>query len=477
MQHAILTLNVELKSMSNKFADFWLNRYNHSNNKGVKYMDLLEQKITTVKTRLKKEFLADTRPWVVTFSGGKDSTTVLQLVVEMLLDLSAEEKDLKKVYVVSSDTGVEMPIIEDYTTNKIGKIENFIKTSNINMQVNILKPKVTESFWTLLLGKGYPSPNQTFRWCTDRMKIKPATNFLKSLTEKNESILMLLGVRSDESQARAESIAKRDENHRGFSKHGEIPNAFVFSPVKDWTNADVWTYLSKHPAPWGEHTDMTKLYDKGSGEADCNIALNPEAASCGKTRFGCWVCTVVSKDKSMANMLRNKGDEWMMPLNSFRNKLEEYRYDHSKRQPRRRNGQKSVGPFLLSVRKELLKELLSIEKKLIDLGKMGSKKLISDEEIAQIQLEWLHDGDFFETAITMAQDVNRLIDYTSVKSFDEKERNYIDALCEENEIPTKLIEDLMQKEHSYRHQIKRTKIFTEMENLVENFSNGVVNEI
>lgn len=437
----------------------------------------LVQKIETIKDRLKKEYLADTRPWVVTFSGGKDSTTVLQLVVEVIVELRKENKDTKRVYVVSSDTGVEMPIIEDYTTEKLKQIDDFIQKEKLNMEVNLLKPKVTESFWTLLLGKGYPSPNQNFRWCTDRMKIKPATNFLKSLTDKNESIIMLLGVRSDESLSRAESIAKRDENHRGFSKHGEIPNAFVFSPVKDWTNADVWTYLSKYPAPWGKHNDMMKLYDKGSGEADCNIALNPEAASCGKTRFGCWVCTVVSKDKSMANMLRNKEDDWMLPLNNFRNKLEDYRYDHSKRQPRRRNGQKSVGPFLLSVRKELLKELLSIERKLIDLGKMGSKKLISDDEIAQIQLEWLHDGDFFETAITMAQDVDRLINYSSVKSFDEKEREYIDSLCEENKIPTKLIEDLMQKEHSYRHQIKRTKIFTEMENLVENFANGVVNEI
>ena len=142
-------------------------------------MSKLQEKIQSVKTRLKKEFLADTRPWVVTFSGGKDSTTVLQLVVEMLLDLSTEEKDLKKVYVVSSDTGVEMPIIEDYTTNKIDQIDKFIKKSKINMEVNILKPKVTESFWTLLLGKGYPSPNQTFRWCTDRLKIKPATHLFK----------------------------------------------------------------------------------------------------------------------------------------------------------------------------------------------------------------------------------------------------------------------------------------------------------
>jgi len=444
-------------------------------------MHTLEEKIKAVRAHLKTEYLADTRPWVVTFSGGKDSTTVLQLVMEMLLDLRKEGQDNKKVYVVSSDTGVEMPIIEDYTTNKLTQIENFIKQENLNMEVNLLKPKVTESFWTLLLGKGYPSPNQTFRWCTDRMKIKPATHFLKSLTEKNESILMLLGVRSDESQARAESIAKRDENHRGFSKHGEIPNAFVFSPVKDWSNADVWTYLSKYPAPWGEHQDMMKLYDKGSGEADCNIALNPEAASCGKTRFGCWVCTVVSQDKSMANMLRNDEDFWMKPLHEFRNKLEKYRYDHTKRQSRRRNGQKSVGPFLLSVRKELLEELLQIEQSLIALGKMGSKKLISDEEIEQIQEEWLHDGDFFESAITMAHNVGRLIQYESVKSFNEEERQFIEKECNsENlpiQIPIKLIEDLMQTEHNYRHQLRRSKIFTEMENLVENFANGVVNEI
>ena len=467
--------------MSNKFADFWLNRYNLSNNKGVKYMDLLDQKITTVKERLKKEYLADSRPWVVTFSGGKDSTTVLQLVTEMLLDLRKEDKDFKKIYIVSSDTGVEMPVIEDYTSNKLTSIDEFIQKEKLNMSVNLLKPKVTEGFWNLLLGKGYPSPNQTFRWCTDRMKIKPATLFLKSLTEKNESILMLLGVRSDESQARAASIEKRDENHRGFSKHGEIPNAFVFSPVKDWTNADVWTYLSKYPAPWGKHEDMMKLYDKGSGEADCNIALNPEAASCGKTRFGCWVCTVVSKDKSMENMMRNKGDEWMEPLHHFRNKLEAYRDTQGlgkvKRQQRRRNGQKSIGPFLLSTRKELLEELLTIEKTLTDLGKMGGKTLISDDEIAQIQQEWLHDGDFFESAITMAKKVGRNIEYQSVKSFNGEERDFVQNACEENGIPVKLIEDLMQKEHSYRHQLKRTKIFTEMENLVENFANGVVNEI
>lgn len=448
-----------------------INRYNLNYQRSA-FMGSLTEKISAVKKRLKKEFLHDTRPWVVTFSGGKDSTTVLHLVVEMVLELRLEHKQLKKIYVVSSDTGVEMPLIEDYTSDKIRQIRDFINKEQLNMEIDLLTPKVTESFWTLLLGKGYPSPNQNFRWCTDRMKIKPATYFLKNLAKKNQ-IVMLLGVRSDESQTRAQSIENRDENYRGFSKHPDIANAFVFSPIKDWTNAEVWTFLSKHSAPWGKHNDMMVLYDKGSGEGDCNIALNPEAPSCGKTRFGCWVCTVVSKDKSMANMLKNPEDQWMKPLHDFRNKLEEYRYNHSKRQPRRRNGQKSVGPFLLSIRQQLFRELLAIEQELVD-GLRG-KTLISDEEIMQIQEEWLHDGDFFETAITTAKESGRHVDFESVKAFNDKERNYIKGICDAHDIDVELIEHIMQKEHAYRHQLKRTKLFTELEALVEHYATGKVN--
>ena len=256
-------------------------------------------KVKSTLILLKEQFLLDDRPWVVTFSGGKDSTTVLHLVVHMLLELKKENMTTKKVFIVSSDTMVEMPIIEDYFFEKVKQLNKFIKQENLNMETVILSPKVTESFWTLLLGKGYPSPNQTFRWCTDRMKIRPATYFLTSLANKHKSIMMLLGVRSDESVARAQSIDKRQLNHRGLTTHDSIPNAFILSPIKDWSNPEVWSFLSRNPSPWGQHQDMMKLYDKGSGEGDCNIALNPESPSCGKTRFGCWVCTVVSKDKSM----------------------------------------------------------------------------------------------------------------------------------------------------------------------------------
>ncbi|MFA6188342.1 MAG: DNA phosphorothioation system sulfurtransferase DndC [Sulfuricurvum sp.] len=461
----------------NKFANFWLNRYNHTNDKGINFMDQLTQKIAIVKNNLKAEYLSDTRPWVVTFSGGKDSTTVLHLVVDMLLEMRTEGvHHSKKVYIVSSDTGVEMPLIEDYVGNKLDQLRVFSKKENLDIHVEKLTPKVTESFWTLLLGKGYPSPNQTFRWCTDRMKIRPATYFLKGLSDQHQSILMLLGVRSDESVSRAASIEKRIDNHRGFSMHPDIPNAFIYSPIKDWTNAEVWTFLSKFSAPWGKHNDMMVLYDKGSGEGDCNVALNPEAASCGKTRFGCWVCTVVSKDKSMDNMLKNDEDMWMKPLHEFRNLLEEYRDPESgKRQPRRRNGQKSIGPFKLETRKELLEKLLATEQALET--ELAGKTLIKDEEITQIQEEWLSDGDFFESAIKLAREYGRDVPYQSVKAFNQDEQEYIDSLCHENNINKELIDHIMQCEHSYRHHSIRAKAFGEFETIIERFAKGQLNEI
>jgi len=407
--------------------------------KTLKTNNLQEQIDKTLKL-LKEQYLADNRPWVVTYSGGKDSTCVLQLTLTMLQELHIEGKDIKHTYIVSSDTTVEMPIIEKYLESKLDEISQFAQKSNLKLSCHKLSPDKEESFWTLMLGKGYPAPTSTFRWCTERLKIDPATEFLTNLVNKHQSILMLLGVRSAESQARQASIEKRKLNQRGLSPHENIPDAYVLSPIKHWSNEEVWTYLSNTkklsiPLPWKDHSYMMSLYDKGSGEGDCNIALNPESPSCGKTRFGCWVCTVVEKDRSMEGMLRN-GEEWMKPLWKYRELLYEWRKpDSGKRDSRRRNGRPGPGPFLPQTRRELLERLLEVEKQVNDNYHSIKKhnlqehiELIQNDEIKLIQKYWDDDGDIKKSAFRIAQKYGRLMDESIETPLRSKLEKYGDKL-------------------------------------------------
>ncbi|NBK99342.1 MAG: DNA phosphorothioation system sulfurtransferase DndC, partial [Erysipelotrichia bacterium] len=423
---------------------------------------------------LKNQYFEDNRPWVVTYSGGKDSTTVLHLVITMLQELHLQQKATKHVYVVSSDTTVEMPIIEKYTNIRLEQITNFALNSNLPISCHKLEPKTEESFWTLMLGLGYPAPTSSFRWCTERLKINPATEFLKKLVNKHQSILMLLGVRIDESQARATSIEGRVLNHRGLSVHDSIPNAYVLSPIKYWSNEEVWTYLGKNPFPWGDHSYMMGLYDKGSGEGDCNIALNPESPSCGKTRFGCWVCTVVEKDRSMEGMLRN-GEEWMLPLWKYREKLYNYRNDQTKRDTRRRDGSTGAGPFLPVVRRELLEDLLQVEKQ-VNINYHSIKKnardynphekieLIKDDEIMLIQKNWNKDGDISNNAYRIAQKFTRLNNQAITTDLREE----LETFAEEN-FNIDLFERIYEIE-AYRKNISnRYAIINDIEKKVVDF--------
>lgn len=445
-------------------------------------MSLVRETIDTLKV----QYFADERPWVVTYSGGKDSTCVLQLVLTMLQELHEEGKDNKHVYVVSSDTTVEMPIIEKYLQIKLDEISEFAQKSNLKLSCHKLSPEIEESFWTLMLGKGYPAPTSTFRWCTERLKINPATYFLESLVNKHQSILMLLGVRSAESQARQTSIANRKLNQRGLSPHDNIPNAFVLSPIKHWTNEEVWTYLSETPKsstpfPWKNHDYMMSLYDKGSGEGDCNIALNPESPSCGKTRFGCWVCTVVEKDRSMEGMLKN-GEEWMEPLWNYREMLYVYRQpDSGKRDTRRRDGTKGSGPFLPEVRRELLDELFKVEKQATqnyhkmkkndhDYNPSEVIELIKDDEIELIKQHWDEDGDIKNSAYRIAQKYSRMMD----KKVETPLRSKLESISDELNID--LFERIYEIEAYRKNIATRYGVIGDIEKRVVDFYKGEFRE-
>ncbi|MBI3095495.1 MAG: DNA phosphorothioation system sulfurtransferase DndC [Rhodocyclales bacterium] len=340
--------------------------------------------IESVQASLESQYLADNRPWVVAFSGGKDSTVVLQLVFNMLLGLGT--RATKPIFVISSDTQVEAPNVAEYVTAAMDSIQQAATKLRLPISTILVRPTPAESYWGKLIGKGYPPPSRWFRWCTSNMKIKPSRRAIEDITLNHGSVILLLGTRISESSQRGRTMQAREINSRGLNPHHEIPNALVATPIANWTTDDVWEYLSDNPCPWGgNHSFLFSLYRQASG-GECPVIFDLSTPSCGGSRFGCWTCTVVKEDKSLQGFIRS-GEEHLQPLVDFRDWLIDLRDKPGYRSEVKRNGNAGPGPFLPAARQEILEALLALEKKV-------GLPLVSDAELVYIQHEWSREYDF-----------------------------------------------------------------------------------
>ena len=285
-------------------------------------------------------YLGDNRPWILGFSGGKDSTCMIQIIWSALKKLP--KANLKKmVYVISSDTLVESPKIVETVTDTLDKMERSAKKSLLPMETNLVRPILDDTFWVCMIGKGYPAPSNTFRWCTDRLKIKSANKFIEDKVSEHGEVVMVLGSRKDESTTRAQVINRHLIKGSHLSHHNLLPQAFVYAPLRDFTTEDVWNYLLQNKSnQWGgNNRDLLAMYQNANA-AECPLVVDSSTASCGNSRFGCWVCTVVERDKSMESMIDN-GEEWMEPLLELRQMLKDTQNPEKKnefRDLKHRNG-------------------------------------------------------------------------------------------------------------------------------------------
>lgn len=298
--------------------------------------------IDDIRKEIKKEYLnTGTTPWIIGYSGGKDSTTVLQLVVEVLLDLREKNLAHKEVYVISSDTLVENPLVIAKTKLSIDNINRFAKEKGLPLIAEMIYPRMDNSFFTNLIGKGYPSPIQSFRWCTDRIKIMPANDYIYSKVSENGEVVLLLGTREDESASRKRSMEKHYIKGSNLSMHSTIQNAWTYSPIAKLTTNEVWGYLLKNHCPWGDsNNDLFQLYSSSSQDGECPLVIDDETKAkqtCGNSRFGCWACTVVVEDKSLRGFI-DSGEKWLMPLLEYRNYLVTIRDQEDKRMIFNRKG-------------------------------------------------------------------------------------------------------------------------------------------
>ncbi|MEY4749833.1 MAG: hypothetical protein RIQ60_2047 [Pseudomonadota bacterium] len=437
-------------------------------------------------------YLADERPWVIGFSGGKDSTAVTRLVFEALLEIPAEQRH-KPVFVVSSDTLVETPLVVNLIREALDKIRQAALQERIPIEAaQPVTPRLDQTFWVNLLGRGYPAPTRQFRWCTERMKIDPVSEFITDKVAAYGEVVVVLGSRVQESASRAQVMKKHRIQGSRLARHTSLPNAYVFTPIDQWSADDVWEYLFSGPAPWGgDHQALFDLY-KDSNAGECPLVIDTSTPSCGNSRFGCWTCTVVTKDRAMDGLIET-GHTWLIPLRDFRNKLYETtdpEKKHLYRSARRRDGSVTVmidkdkpvqadagkhvlGPYRMSVRKDLLRQLLE-NQRIINASNPGEHyTLITHDELEQIRIQWRQDpnepdwddsvpGIYREA---MGEDAEWATSDDFIFSTDESK--LIQRLCDEHGLPAQLFMKLMELEVSYEGYARRSNLQAEVRDLLE----------
>ncbi|KDA04230.1 DNA phosphorothioation system sulfurtransferase DndC [Hyphomonas oceanitis] len=418
-------------------------------------------------------YASDDRPWVIGYSGGKDSTCALQMIWNAVAKLP-KTKRKKPIYVLSSDTLVETPVIVEYINQAIDSINKAAADQGLPIEARKVVPDISDSFWVNLLGKGYPAPSRRFRWCTERLKIDPANAFIKEKVAEFGEVIMVLGVRRAESATRAQVMSLHRIKNSALSRHSSLVGAFVYTPIEAFSTDDVWNYLLQNENPWGgDNRQLLAMY-RNAQAGECPLVVDKNTESCGNSRFGCWVCTVVTKDKAMEAMIDN-GETWLEPLLDLRDELAATQDPEQKskyRDYRRRDGRVMFksdstdvipGPYRMSYRKEFLKKLLEAQVEVNRNAPPGEKTvLIHDAELMEIRRLWRSEAgeweDFVATNVSEILGRALPVEDDDGYRFDGSDGEILEEVCAEYDVPPELLAQLLEVERSVRGLKRRSSV-------------------
>ena len=438
--------------------------------------------LVALQEHIRAVYAADDRPWVIGYSGGKDSTCALQLIWSAIRALP-EEARRKPIFVLSSDTLVETPVIVNYIDETLAAINAAAADQNMPITAQKVVPEISDSFWVNLIGRGYPAPSKRFRWCTERLKIDPANAFIKNRVAEYGEVVMVLGVRSSESATRAQVMSLHKIDGTSLSRHSTLPGAFVFTPIETFSVDDVWAFLLQNQSPWGsDNRDLLAMY-RNAQAGECPLVVDKQTESCGNSRFGCWVCTVVTKDKAMEALVEN-GEEWLEPLLDLRDELAETQNPERKREFRdfrRRDGSVTFvgdaetsipGPYLFEYRKELLRKLLEAQEQVNANAPPGEKTdLIQVEELREIRRIWRSEqgdwGDAVSETLKAVTGKELPADATDGFEFQADDAKVLADVCAAHDLPPRLLAQLLEAERSVRGLKRRTLIHRKIASILE----------
>ncbi|MEP6488771.1 DNA phosphorothioation system sulfurtransferase DndC [Microcoleus vaginatus GB2-A3] len=456
--------------------------------------ELIED-IELLTEEIQELYCLDEIPWVIGYSGGKDSTAVLQLIWNAIAKIP-QEKRIKQIDVITTDTLVENPIVSAWVRKSIKQMNVAAIEQEMPINTHVLQPEWTDTFWVGLIGKGYPAPRGKFRWCTDRLKISPSNRFIRNIIRTSGETILVLGTRKAESTKRAHRMKKMEARRvrERLSPNMNLPNSLVYSPIEDWRDDEVWLYLMQWDNPWGySNKDLFTMYRGASADNECPLVVDTSTPSCGSSRFGCWVCTMVSQDKSLTAMIQNDEEkEWLQPLLDFRVELD-VEDSRDRRDFRRRNGnvqlyernlegEKSIepipGPYSKEARDDLLRRLLSVQTEIRSKApeEMRDITLISPEELSEIRRIWLEERHEFDDSLP------RIYEEVTGEPFEDSrpaaerkllgsdEWAVIEEICSEDKMHLELMAKLLDTERQYYTKSRRTGIYGDLDKCFETSS-------
>lgn len=433
-------------------------------------------------------YLSDEIPWVVGYSGGKDSTAALQLVWCAISELPPEKRT-KSIYVISTDTLVENPIVALWVEHSLEAMEKAAAEQNMPLSSHRLIPQVQDRFWVNLIGRGYPAPRPKFRWCTNRLKINPSNHFINNVIRETGQVILVLGTRKAESSVRAANMKKHEKTstREKLATNASLPNSWIYTPLADWTNDDVWMYITQTKNPWGyDNKSLLSMYQGATADGECPLVVDTSTPSCGDSRFGCYVCTMVEQDKSMQAMIQNDEEkEWMLPLMELRNQGLDIKEDRKHRDFRRMSGALKLfsgrlvhGPYKQVYREKLLEYLLQAQESVQQNGppEVKNLELIASQDLEEIRRIWVMEKHEIEDNLpkiyerVMGQPFpgKRLEDN---QVFQPEDIALLKEICQqegdEEEVHFRLIRELLHIEQQHRTMARRAGLYDAVDSALE----------
>ena len=443
----------------------------------------LTRTVAALATEIANLYLADEVPWVVGYSGGKDSTAILQLVWSALTSIPKRQRH-KPVYVISTDTLVENPIVAIWVSKSLDAMTTAAQDQALPLSSHRLTPETENTFWVNLIGRGYPAPRPKFRWCTERLKIMPSTQFITRLVQRYGEAILVLGTRKAESSVRARTMDRYEKGrtHHRLSPNGNLANSYIYTPIEDWSNDDVWMYLMQVPNPWGyNNKDLLTMYQGASPDGECPLVVDASTPSCGDSRFGCWVCTMVEQDKSMKAMIQNDDEkQWMLPLLELRNRLDPPKTpegDRSLRDFRRSSGAVQLfrdrpipGPYTQEARESWLRQVLGAQRHIRSHGPdiVREIELITLAELDAIRQIWVTTKHEIEDNLPRIYEEVTGAQYPGPKLDDNvalraEEIALLRELCGDDYLFFQMVRELLSIEKRHKNMLRRAGIFEAFE--------------